>query len=380
MTSTPDPTSSRIAPEDIWCAIPVYNNAGTIADVARRARAHIRRVLVIDDGSTDADLRGLLKDLDVQVVRHPANRGKGVALQTAFAKVRAQGGKYLVTLDGDGQHFPEDIPRLTAALEPDTIVLGRRTEVVGDRPSASHFGQDFSDFWIEVETGAALHDTQSGFRVYPLEPLAKLSLGSRHYTFEVEVLTHAVWAGLRVRSVPIRVSYSETTRRASSFRPFADNGRLSWLHARLVARQFLPLPHRRVVAARGDGTRGCWWQRLVRRNAAPLGLAAAIGLGLLQGVVLWPCGVLAVLYEAWRLHLNKIAALGSAALATLLLPPAWCMAAGRWVITGDTHPALAWIVGTHIIAFVIAPLMMVFAYVIVRSLRRGDSESSHEHR
>ena len=102
-----------------------------------------------------------------------------------------------MTLDGDGQHFPEDIPRLIAAIAPDTIVVGRRDEITGDRPPSSHFGQAFSDFWIEVESGAAVRDTQSGFRVYPLEPLADLPLALRHYTFEVEVLTRALWAGLR---------------------------------------------------------------------------------------------------------------------------------------------------------------------------------------
>ena len=68
----------------IWCGIPVYNNAATICDVARRCREQIANIVVVDDGSTDADLRELLKSLDIAVVRHPSNLGKGVALLTAF--------------------------------------------------------------------------------------------------------------------------------------------------------------------------------------------------------------------------------------------------------------------------------------------------------
>jgi hypothetical protein len=382
MTSIPAIPVPPIAPEEIWCGIPVYNNAATIVDVARRARAQVERVVVIDDGSTDADLQELLKDLDVQVVRHPVNRGKGAALQTALALVRERGGRYLVTLDGDGQHFPEDIPRLVAAIESDTIVVGRRTEIVGDRPPSSHFGQDFSDFWIEVETGVRVADTQSGFRVYPLEPLARLRLSSQHYTFEVEVLTRALWAGLRARSVPIRVSYSEATRRASSFRPGRDNWRLTRLHTRLVARQFLPWPQRRVVARR-EGAADCSCRSLWRQNAGRLGLAAAVGLGALQGIVLGPYGMIAILYEAWRLHLNKFAALGSAALAALLplLAADWCMALGRRVVPGDDHRMLAWIVGTHIMAFLLAPLLALVAYVVAgRERPVTESERVHEHR
>ncbi len=96
----------------IWCGIPVYNNAATIADVARRCREQIASVVVVDDGSTDADLRDLLKSLDVAVVRHPSNQGKGAALLTALKFASERGAEYLLTIDGDGQHFPEDIPAL----------------------------------------------------------------------------------------------------------------------------------------------------------------------------------------------------------------------------------------------------------------------------
>jgi glycosyltransferase involved in cell wall biosynthesis len=370
MTSAQTTSPCALAPEDIWCAIPVYNNARTIADVARRARAQVQRVVVIDDGSTDANLCELLNGLDVHVVRHPANRGKGAALQTALNYARERGGRYLLTLDGDGQHFPEDIPQLLAVIDRHAIVIGRRTEIVGDRPRASRFGQDFSDFWIQVETGVAVRDTQCGFRVYPIEPLAQLPLHSRHYTFEVEVLTRALWAGLHTRTTPIRVSYSEAARRSSSFRPGRDNVRLSWLHARLVLRQLAPIPHQRLVADRPDTPRAApWHERLRRQNAGPLGLAAAVGLGVLQGIVLWPFGMVPVLYESWRLHLNKVVALASVVFASLLLPIAWRLVFGRHVAPDAPHWALAWFAGTHIISLVVVPPLTLCTYFLAKALR-----------
>ena len=160
---------------EIWCGIPVYNNAGTIADVVSRCRRQIADVVVIDDGSTDADLRELLKPLDVPVIRHPQNLGKGKALMTAFDYAAVRGAKYFITLDGDGQHFPEDIPQFISRLDPDTILIGSRQRVIGKMPYSSRFGREFSDFWVCVESGAVVSDTQSGFRAYPLPSIERLS-------------------------------------------------------------------------------------------------------------------------------------------------------------------------------------------------------------
>ena len=98
------------------CVIPVYNNINTIEDVVRRARSVIDNVLVIDDGSSDADLTEVLQHLAVEVVRHRENLGKGAALNTALNILDQRNIDYMITLDGDGQHFPEDIPMIIEAL------------------------------------------------------------------------------------------------------------------------------------------------------------------------------------------------------------------------------------------------------------------------
>jgi GT2 family glycosyltransferase len=359
---------------EVWCGIPVYNNAGTIADVVSRCRRQIADVVVIDDGSTDADLRELLKPLplDVPVIRHPTNLGKGKALLTAFSYAEARGARYFITLDGDGQHFPEDIPEFISKLDPDTILIGSRQKVIGKMPYSSRFGREFSDFWVCIESGAVVSDTQSGFRAYPLAAIQGLRLRSRHYNLEVEVVTRAVWAGMKIGSVPIRVQYMEGPNRVSSFRPFADNARISLMHTRLVLRQLVPMPHRRLAAdphpsplpeyrARGEDliTRV---KSLCAENSTPLGLAAAVAVSALLGILLWPWGVIAVGYVAVRLHLNKIVALVTLALCIPKSLPEFCVRVGKAVAS----PGWARFVGAHIVAFVAAPVAAVLVYSIAR--------------
>jgi len=234
-----------------WCCIPVYNNAGTIADVARRCRKQMENVVVIDDGSTDADLRELLKPLEVTVIRHETNQGKGVALLTAFRHAAEHGGTHLITIDGDGQHFPEDIPRFLERLSPDTILLGHRVEFKGHMPRSAQFGRRFSDFWIYLETFTPVLDSQSGFRAYPVQHVLKLPMWSRHYNFEMEVLTRGLWAGLTVESIPIRVYYPPAAERVTSFHKVRDNVRIGRVHIRLLARRLWPVPQQKLV----NGTR-----------------------------------------------------------------------------------------------------------------------------
>jgi len=352
---------------DIWCGIPVYNNAGTIADIVTRCRLQIADVVVIDDGSTDADLRELLKPLYVPVLRHPKNLGKGAALLTAFQYATERGAKYLITLDGDGQHFPEDIPQFVSALASDTILIGSRQEVFGSMPKSSRFGREFSDFWICIETGKKVADTQSGFRAYPLQSVNALNLRSRHYNLEVEVVTRGIWAGLKMASVPIRVRYLEAAERVSSFRPFMDNARISLVHTRLVLRQLVPIPHKRIFPTATDKpSLSAYLKSAWSQNSTPLGLAAAVALSALLGILLWPWGIIPVAYLAIRLHLNKIAAMATLALCIPQSLPAFCTKVGQLVVRIGVSPAWARFVGAHIVAFIVSPLAAIFIYAIAR--------------
>jgi len=343
---------------DIWCGIPVYNNAGTILDVARRCRDQVAHVIVVDDGSTDADLRDLLAPLDVLVLRHPGNLGKGAALLTAMRHAAEHGGRYLLTLDGDGQHFPEDIARFLPRLAPATILVGRRDEVVGVMPSVSRFGRDFSDFWIYTETGASVADTQCGFRAYPLPETLELPLASRHYNFEVEVITRALWAGLDVQGVPIRVWYPGAGQRVSSFRPFLDNLRISLMHTLMVSRQLLPVPHRRVAVPQRSPSR--------RLDSAPIGLAVAAGTSVLLGILWWPYGAIIAVYVALRLHLNKLAVLAGLAVSALAVLSSLGLKVGRWLLQRQDRPRLEAIVGLHVMAVLMSVASAWLVYAVAR--------------
>ncbi|MEI6070755.1 MAG: glycosyltransferase [Verrucomicrobiae bacterium] len=250
MTSSP-PNSA------VWVVIPVHNNAGTIRDVALGCRGIVGNVLIVDDGSRDADLRELMSGTGIPVIRHETNCGKGAALLTGAREVAKRGGTTMIAIDGDGQHDPEDLPAFLQTIQedPDAIIIGERDMSGANVPGRSRFGRRFSDFWLRLETGLPLRDTQSGFRAYPVRHLLALPASGRKFDFEVEILALAAWAGLTIRNVPIRVWYPPPHERVTSFRPFLDNLLLTHRHVLIVLRRVLPLPHRKLVAGTADPAR-----------------------------------------------------------------------------------------------------------------------------
>lgn len=216
-----------IDPRHICAVIPTYNNGGTVADVVRGVIGQGLPVIVVDDGSTD-DTAAKLEGLSVTIIRHPRNRGKGRALKTGLEAARKFGFRYALTLDADGQHDPADIPALVAAAGKRTLVVGSRNLTVEGMPAGNTFANRFSNFWFTVQTGRKLPDTQTGFRVYPLEDLPSLKLLTARYEAELTLLVFSAWKGLTLVPVPVRVYYPED--RVSHFRPFADFFRISVLN------------------------------------------------------------------------------------------------------------------------------------------------------
>lgn len=212
--------------------IPTYNNAGTIGDVVRRTLPQCQHVIVVNDGSTD-DTAAILATIDgITVVTLPRNSGKGSALRAGFRKALAMGFAYAVTLDGDGQHYPEDIPLLTDALRlhPGALIVGARRLEGVERSKGAAFANHFSNFWFWVQTGRRLPDTQTGYRIYPLRSLHGLSLLTSRYEAELELLVFASWHGVEIISVPVRVYYPPKEERVSHFRPGKDFARISLLN------------------------------------------------------------------------------------------------------------------------------------------------------
>lgn len=214
-------------PRHICAVIPSYNNGGTVVEVVRGVLRQGLPVIVVDDGSTDGTADAL-KDLPVHVLRHTRNWGKGRALKTGLEEARRQGYRFALTLDADGQHDPGDIPALVAAAGERTLVIGSRNLTAEGMPSGNTFANRFSNFWFTVQTGRKLPDTQTGFRVYPLEDLPSLKLLTARYEAELTLLVFSAWKGLKLVPVPVRVYYPED--RVSHFRPFADFFRISVLN------------------------------------------------------------------------------------------------------------------------------------------------------
>ena len=237
---------------DTLVLIPTYNNAGTLEDVVRRALAQGLPVMVVNDGCTDETariLRFLTESIDLSsaslrdpvranapersilsVITHPKNQGKGKALKTGFTEAKRLGYKYVITLDADGQHFPEDIPALLAEKRENTLVVGSRS--IRGIDGHSSFANRFSNFWFRLYTTVDLPDTQTGYRLYPLERLPWLGLLSARYEAELTLLVFSAWKGLELKPVPVRVSYPED--RVSHFRPFRDFARISLLNTLLL--------------------------------------------------------------------------------------------------------------------------------------------------
>jgi glycosyltransferase involved in cell wall biosynthesis len=229
--------------------VPVFDNAQTVGGVVAGAKRLQLEVLVIDDGSTDGSGERA-REAGGVVFRHEANRGKGAALKTGFREALARGFTHAASIDADGQHFPDDLPRLldAARASPHALVVGAREWADQEHVQGkSAFGRSFSNFWVWFETGVRVGDSQCGLRVYPLEHVTQLGLRRDRFDLEVEVIVRAAWAGLPVLSVPVRVHYPPPAERISHFRLFHDNFRISLLNTALVARRLVPWPHRKLV-------------------------------------------------------------------------------------------------------------------------------------
>lgn len=213
----------------ICVVIPTYNNAGTIADVVRRALTHCLDVIVVADGCTDGTLEILQNIEGITIVSYAKNAGKGCALKRGFKKALEMGFAYAITLDADGQHFPEDIPTMLQANQrhPGALIVGERKGLEEmERSKGSKFANAFANFWFAIQTGHRLKDTQTGFRLYPLKKLRGLSLLTSRYEAELELLVFASWHGIKIVSEPVNVYYPKPEERVSHFRPIADFSRI----------------------------------------------------------------------------------------------------------------------------------------------------------
>ena len=216
----------------ICVVIPTYNNEGTIADLVRRTLDQCDDVIVVNDGSTDHTAKILKEIQGITLVDYAKNAGKGTALKRGFKKALELGFAYAITLDSDGQHYPEDIPLLLEGniKYPGSIIIGQRKLEGAVRTKGAKFANAFSNFWFCVQTFHYLPDTQTGYRLYPLHKLNGLSLLTSRYEAELELLVFSSWHGVKIVPVEVNVYYPPLEKRVSHFRPGLDFTRISVLN------------------------------------------------------------------------------------------------------------------------------------------------------
>lgn len=233
--------------------IPAYKEVGTIRDVAERSLNQCDKVIVVDDGSRDGT-REVLKVLPLTLLINETNMGKAASLWRGMQEGLANGVDGIITIDGDGQHRPEDIPSLIelANDNPDYIIIGSRLHDKDAIPKSRYRANRFANFWIAWASGFPIEDSQSGFRYYPASLLKSIDLNmtrEKSFVFESEVLIEAGSRGIRTKSVKIPAIYGEAMR-PSHFQSVRDIMRITQMVAGRLFRKGMNLPgfYRVIIA------------------------------------------------------------------------------------------------------------------------------------
>lgn len=293
--------------------IPTYNNHKTLEKILEGVLRYTKNIIVINDGATDSTPEILTGFPHIEKVHLPVNKGKGNALKLGFEKALELGHDFAITIDSDGQHFPEDIPVFINALQNEStlnvLYIGARNMEQADVPGSSSFGNTFSNFWFWFETGIRLSDTQSGYRLYPLKEIEKLKLYTPRFEFEIEVIVKAAWKGTLVKNIPIQVSY-DNEERVSHFRKIPDFARISVLNTWFVLVAIFWIKPRDLYRRfRKKGFRRFLKEDLLHSDDSPRKKAFSIALGVFIGLCpLWGFHTLIVLFLAVLFKLNKVIA------------------------------------------------------------------------
>lgn len=283
-------------------------------------------VIVVSDGSTDDTLE-ILKQFDGQItlVAYTPNKGKGRALRTGFGKAIEMGFEHAITIDSDGQHYPDDILVMAEAMvqHPHALIMGSRNMAQEGVPGKSSFGNKFSNFWFKLETGIELPDTQTGFRVYPLTHVKHIKLFTTKFELEIEVIVKLAWRYVDVTPVPIKVKY-DPDERVTHFRPFRDFTRISILNTYLVILTLLYyLPHRLIRKYMKKGIINSIRDEVFNPNESDLRKAASVGFGVFMGIFpAWGFQMLIAFVFAMLFRLNKVLVIASSNISiTPMIPP-----------------------------------------------------------
>lgn len=369
--------------------IPCFNHPATVTVVACAARAYCP-VVIVDDGSTVplAELPGCT------VIRLERNSGKGAALLAGFKRAAELGFSHVITMDADGQHIADDLPKFLAAAQaqPDALIVGVRDFYAAGCPVHRRRSNALSTFWFRVETGVQLGDSQCGFRCYPLALTQRLKTRSGGFAFELEFMVRASWVGTAIVAAPVKCTYEPDQLRRSHFRPVRDLAHITIMNIGLVLQSWVVPRTLRVAWSYGErkSMRKTVEEFFGEHAHDPLRLSLAVGLGLFFGIApIWGYQMIAAAAAAHFLRLNKAITLLA---SNISIPPMMplilygALALGHWLITGHklaldfpmrqvTRAAALeyleqWLVGSLVLALLVAAAGTLVAYSLARLIRQ----------
>jgi glycosyltransferase involved in cell wall biosynthesis len=375
-----------------WCVvIPTYNNEKSLEKVLQDVLRITGNVIVVDDGSTDNTSKILQQQQGITVIHLPRNTGKGNALRKGFEAALRQGYTHAVTLDSDGQHDASDIGGfVTKAAEcPDVLIVGSRTLPQDKMKRGSSFANRFSNFWFRLIAGVSLPDTQSGFRLYPIQLMGNMRFFTGKYEFELEVLYRAAWKDIQLTSIPIRVYYPSLEERVSHFRPFRDFFRISVLNAVCVLIVLLYVkPFSFLRYLKKERISGFIRKQVMQTADSSAKTIFSVMLGIFMGIVpIWGYQLITALALAYLLRLNKFIV---AVAANISIPPMIPLIlylsyiTGGYVLSVDNHLvfssdfSLTWVennllqyvVGSLVFAVIAAVCSGLLTFVLLKVFRR----------
>ena len=202
--------------ENFTVVIPAYNEEKTIRDIVERTLRQCKKVIVVDDGSSDGTIAELL-NLPIDIIKHKTNQGKAASLWDGFQAALKNKNDFIITLDGDAQHAPEDINLLIndRVTYKNHIIIGARLANKESVPAKRYYANKIANFWIAWASGYPISDSQSGFRLYPVNLFDNLKISTSKnssFVFESEVIIKAAKVNIYSHAVAISAIYRDDAR------------------------------------------------------------------------------------------------------------------------------------------------------------------------
>ena len=371
----------------ICVIIPTYNNERTLKTVIDGLLEITKDLIVINNSATDATFRILKTYTEITQIFLTKNKGNGNALRIGFKKAEVLGYDFAVTLKPDGQYYLEDIAVFVNQLEFETnknlLLIGSTNRDQKTVSSRMSFTNKLSIFLYKLQTGIQLKNTQSGFRLYPLNELNNIKFFTTKSEFEIETIVKAAWRGISVKNVPVNVSI-DPQERATHLKSIKGFLRISLLNTWFILVAFLYIKPRNLIREfREKGIRRFIKEEILGNNESPLKSAQAMALGVFIGLTpLWGFHTILVLSLAVLFKLNKVI---SFAFTNVSFPPfipftvyAGIMI-GNYVLGEPTDYSFAdfeenfefvkslktYVVGSFILASVVSFMVGIVAYLLL---------------